>query len=480
MPRFLLLRSLYARLILLTLGTVFLVQAATVASVTYYRKRLTEDVTVDVVATTIRTVRAALAEVPPDRRADFVREASRNEWRLWSRATETPRPPRSERAERNDRSEPPQPLPRDIRQDLRQFIETLNLKLDDGTRVGLSRGRIPRLYISLIPDPGVDPSDNANLEWLVIPLDRLTPPVATPLIVIWLAGMGILLLVAAAFAWHITRPITRLVKATDQLAQGQPQRVEPSGPTETRILGERFNAMLDALAESDAVRRTLLAGLPHDLKGPLSRMWLRTEMTNDPVYRDGMRNDIQDMQRMIDQFIGFVRGTDPATYHFAPLNLRDWVTEQVEAWETAGSEVRLTDKPAEATVVLADRLAMARLLDNLVTNAFNHGAPPVEVSLKVHGKEAILTIADHGPGISPERRAEALRPFSRLDTARTRTGSVGLGLAVSNAIVQAHHGRFSLGAAPWGGLSIEIALPLAGQDLNSGGAGGLDKPNMPQ
>src|SRR3546814_8407647 len=101
--------------------------------------------------------------------------------------------------------------------------------------------------------------------------------------------MGLLLLLAAAFSWHITRPLTRLAKAADQLAAGQPQRVTPSGPSETRILGERFNAMMDTLAESNAVQRTLLAGLPHDLKGPLSRMWLRIEMVDDPTFKDGMQ-----------------------------------------------------------------------------------------------------------------------------------------------------------------------------------------------
>src|SRR5690606_23657634 len=137
-------------------------------------------------------------------------------------------------------------------------------------------------------------------EWLVIPLDRITRPVATPLIVVWLTGMVLLLLLSAAFAWHITGPLTRLAKAADQLAAGKPQRVLPSGPSETRSLGERFNAMMDKLAESAAVQRTLLAGLPHDLKGPLSRMWLRIEMSNDPKFREGMRQDVQDMQQMID------------------------------------------------------------------------------------------------------------------------------------------------------------------------------------
>ena len=164
-------------------------------------------------------------------------------------------------------------------------------------------------------------------EWLVIPLERLDPPVSTPLAAAWLGGLGLLLLLAVGFSWHITRPLTRLADAADRLAAGQPQRVDPAGPTETRALGERFNAMLDALAESDSVRRTLLAGLPHDLKGPLSRMWLRIELADDSKLKDGLRADLQDMQHMVDQFIGFVRGTDPAATGMRPWRCRTgWVS----------------------------------------------------------------------------------------------------------------------------------------------------------
>jgi two-component system osmolarity sensor histidine kinase EnvZ len=494
------LQSLHARLILLTLGTILLVQAATLATVNYYREKLTQDVTVQVVATTIRTVRAALATVPADERAKFVRQASHNEWHLWSRAIARERREVRLAGERHQgqpgwpashhdaRTElPPSPLPRDMRRDLRLFINELNAKLNDGTRVGLSRGPVPRLYISLIPDSptaSADPIDEEqardNREWLVIPLDRITPPVATPIILVWLSGMGLLLLISAAFSWHITRPITKLVKATDQLAAGQPQRVVPSGPSEIRALGERFNAMLDTMAESNAVRHTLLAGLPHDLKGPLSRMWLRIEMIDDSTFKEGIRQDIQDMQRMVDQFIGFVRGTDPTTYRFAPIDLATWLDERVGAWESAGSEVRLVKTLPPPLPVNADRIALGRLLDNLITNALNHAAPPVEIALDADSENAIIVIEDHGPGIPADRRAEALRPFSRLDTARTRTGSVGLGLALANAIAGAHGGTLALGDSSSGGLKITITLPRADQPRNRGGDGGLDKPNIRQ
>lgn len=473
--RILLPRSLRTRMLLLTLGTIVLVQATTFATVSYYRKQFTEDVSVELTATTIRTLRAALAEIPAEERADFVRDASQNQWRLWTRSL--PADASLERRPQGEHRQHPRqkPPPDDIRHSLRSFVEALNRRLDDDTRVALSRGPEPRMYISLIEDTSIEEGQRSR-EWLVIPLDRIARPVATPLIIAWLAGMVALLLLTAAFAWHITRPLTRLAKAADQLAAGKPERVIPSGPSETRSLGERFNAMLDTLAESAAVQRTLLAGLPHDLKGPLSRMWLRIEMTDDPALRDGLRQDVQDMQRMIDQFIGFVRGSDQGSYRYAPLPLQAWLEERVSSWQQAGSDVRLLRVPEDDITLHADELALGRLIDNLITNAFNHGAPPVEISLDREGGDVVLQLRDHGPGISTERRAEALRPFSRLDEARTRTGSVGLGLALAEMIVRAHGGSLSLDDAPGGGLLVRIRLPL--QRPNTGGSGGTETPNI--
>jgi len=464
-------RSLRTQLLLCTVGIVLLVQSATVATLSYYRQKLTQDVAVSVTATTFMTLRAALARMPVQERAEFVRQASRNEWRLWSRRLPDDARMNERRARLHRENHiPATPFANDLRRNLRDFIEALNTRLGDGTRVALSRRAAPMLFVSLSPEPepmqevahaqSQQAQDSPPREWLVIPLDSVAPPVATPMMVAWLGGMGLLLLLAAAFSWHVTRPLTRLTKAADQLAAGQPRRVIPSGPTETRRLGERFNAMLDALAESRAVHRTLLAGLPHDLKGPLSRMWLRSEMSDDAVLRDGMRKDIQDMQRMVDQFIHFVRGTDPGAYQFAPLAISIWLEEQIAAWESAGFDVQLRNSAPAHLTIPADPLALARLLDNLITNAHHHGVPPVIVSLAVHDHAVVLTISDHGPGIPAERRTQALQPFSRLDDARTRTGSVGLGLALAEVIARAHGGGVCLCDADSGGLAVRIRLPL--------------------
>jgi len=513
-PGLLVPRSLRTRLILLVLGSVLLTQAATLVTVSYFRHKFMEDVAIGYIVTTIRTLRAAVSQVPAEDRAEFVRSASQNQWRLWSRVLPAearlqrfngrrPPPPRSHRPPLPpppppmadgvpDRGPPPPPderagdggdrgaqaggdrddaeramrrhryenEPDDIRRDLRDLVRQLNERLNDGTRVALSHGPTPEIFISLAPNSASEDVPRLR-EWLVIPLERLDPPVAMPFVAAWLGGLGLLLLLAVGFSWHITRPLTRLADAADRLAAGQPQRVEPSGPHETRALGERFNAMLDALAESDSVRRTLLSGLPHDLKGPLSRMWLRVELADDSDLKEGLRTDLRDMQHMVDQFIGFVRGTDPAAYRYAPMALGDWLAERVGAWQGAGTDVRLHMDEEPGLTVQADAVALGRLLDNLIGNALNHARPPVEIHLRREGREAVLDVADHGEGIAPERRLEALRPFSRLDDARTRTGSVGLGLALAEAIARAHGGSLELRQAESGGLCVRVRLPLA-------------------
>lgn len=451
-------KSLQAQLILLTLGVVLLVQAATFITVSWSWRQFTQKVAIDLALTTLRTLQGTLANTPAEKRAALVKQVSDGQWHLWSRSL-----PSHTRLERSDqtpkeRLNQKQQVPYKFRRALSPFVDALNQSLGSNVRVALSHDRNPNVYVSLLTYTDQS-SGQLTHEWLVIPIDRITPSVSTPVIVFWLTGMGLLLLLAAAFSWHITRPLTKLAKAADQLASGNPKRVVPSGPRETIILSERFNAMLDALNESATVQRTLLAGLPHDLKAPLSRMWLRIEMLDKSSFQEGMRTDLKDMQRMVDQFIGFVRGYDSASYSFVPINTNEWLQEKVHTWASTGCNIKLIDTTPEPIFIQADTLALARLIDNLVTNALQHGKEPIEITLGADQKCAIITVTDYGPGITPDQQAEALRPFSRLDQARTKTGSVGLGLALAEAITKSHNGCMELKYIPDQGLTVEIRLP---------------------
>ncbi|MFM7007779.1 MAG: ATP-binding protein [Betaproteobacteria bacterium] len=485
-------QSLRARLIALLLASVVAGQFATLYLASLYQRDHAQNVALDLIATTIRALHFSMEHAAPADRAEFVRQASEGQWRLWSRPLPNDvrllRKPTPASAE-SVRIQPVQekqattqagarrltnrapldsdPTATDSAQgerassasdrSINSLLESLNERLSGDSRVAVSYGQPPELYISL--PQLTDPVPGRLRDWLVIPLEQLKPPLASSLIAYWLIGLLVIMLIGVVFSWHVTRPITRLMQATDMLAAGTPAPVDPTGPTELRVLGERFNAMLTALRTSESTKRTLLAGLPHDLKAPLSRMWLRVEMSEEPTLKEGMRNDLRDMQHIVDQFIHYLRGTDLESYRFTIFSLDQWLRERISTWQQAGKDIRLVGIPARASI-RADQVALSRLLDNLIGNALNHGAPPVQVRLVAEAKIAVLTVSDHGSGIPEALRAEALKPFVRLDEARTRSGNVGLGLSLVDSIVRAHAGTLTLGQSPEGGLQIEVRLPL--------------------
>ncbi len=485
-------QSLRARLIALLLISVLAGQFATLYLASLYQRDHAQTVALDLIATTIRALHFSMEHAAPADRAEFVRQASEGQWRLWSRPlpndvrllrkatptnAETARIQPAQEKQANTQSGARRLINRPLAdadpttnesvqgvrasstsdRSISGLLESLNERLSGDSRIAVSYGQPPELYISL-PQLS-EPVPTRLRDWLVIPLEQLKPPLASSLIVYWLIGLVVIMFVGVLFSWHVTRPITRLMQATDQLAAGTPAPVDPTGPTELRVLGERFNVMLAALRLSESTKRTLLAGLPHDLKAPLSRMWLRVEMSDEPALKEGLRNDLQDMQHIVDQFIHYLRGTDVESYRFTSFSLDHWLRERVATWQQTGKAIQLDGQPARGSI-RGDQVALSRLLDNLIGNALHHGAPPVHVRLVAEAKTAVLTVTDHGPGIPQALRAEALKPFVRLDEARTRSGNVGLGLSLVESIVRAHAGTLTLGQGPEGGLQVEVRLPL--------------------
>lgn len=458
--------SLRFQTILLILFTILSVQIMNLYIAQEFRERYAQNVVVNHLSSTIRVLRASLANTPKEQRKDFVNQASQGQWDLierplpqdsyhsWARGQ---RHLESDKLERRHNRAPQQQF------GMRKMVRQLNREFNDGTRIGLSRGPKAALFISLFPldEPG---EIAQSRDWLVVPLNRIETPDTTHLYFLWLVVSLALLVLSLFFSWYITRPLSRLSQAVEQVAKGQTVYVKPSGPRETMQLGAGFNSMLRNLNESKEVQQTLLAGLPHDLKSPLARLWLRLEMTDDESLKEGMRKDLQEMQAIINQFITYVRGSDPSSYELEKLNIKQWLTERVNSWQEAGTDVQLLSLPAsDDSTILADKLALDRLLDNLIGNALKHGEPPVEIraELLADSNELYLSVSDHGKGIPADRREDALRAFSRLDQARTKTGSVGLGLALVEQIVISHQGRLQLNEHESGGLRVDIYFPLS-------------------
>lgn len=443
------LASLRARLILLVLVTLLVAQALTVYVMVTYQRNELQTTTANLLVTSITTLKSAIAMVRPERQAMFVQHTSQGQWRLMAEP-----PPRHARFQSEMGLEPAAQDTQTVRRSLRALSRQVNRALGSTARVAVSGGAQPYLYVSLGEVAGQAP-------WLRIPLDPIDPPVRMPFLVWWLLALLVLALIALWFSWHITRPMTRLVQATDMLAKGRPEPVKPSGPTETRRLGEHFNAMLDSLAQTQQTQQTLLAGLPHDLKGPMARMALRIEMTDDQALKAGLIKDLADMRHMTDQFLDFLRGQDVSRLSRLRMRLDRWIEEQVSERNKLGQDVHLLGE-VPAMEICADQAALERLLNNLIDNAFNHGQPPVEVRLAHADKGFVcLSVSDHGMGLQPEHHDRAFKPFERIDAARSRSGNVGLGLSLVKGIAIAHGGSVFLSAHASGGLTVQVRLPLA-------------------
>jgi two-component system osmolarity sensor histidine kinase EnvZ len=218
--------------------------------------------------------------------------------------------------------------------------------------------------------------------------------------------------------------------------------------------------MLASLEQTQQTQRTLLAGLPHDLKGPMARMALRIEMTDDEPLKIGLQRDLNDMRHMTEQLLAFLRGQDSSRLQRKRMRLDVWLQAQCTERQALGQDVRLKGGPM--VEVIADESALQRLFNNLVDNALSHGQPPVEVSLeRSEARWVTWVVSDHGLGLSADHYDRAFEPFERVDAARSRSGNVGLGLSLVKGIAIAHGGSVKLAAHTSGGLSVHVRLPLA-------------------
>ncbi len=299
--------------------------------------------------------------------------------------------------------------------------------------------------------------------WLVLPPPRFKAPSLPHDLWLWLAAtLATLMLIAGLFVRGIVRPLANLGAAVDAVGDGSTRKVEPEGPSEVRRLAVQHNTMVDRLAAADAERREMLAGLTHDLRAPLARVRVRLALLENDAEREGLTRDADDMERIVDQCLAFLRSEEGAQAE-QPILIADAVSDEVARQRELGRpvEIAVSDAAATAEVAIAHG-NLQRVLDNLIGNALQYGAPPVEIALVVGRPGFVsLKVGDHGNGIPPEQRERAFEAFAQIDPARATRGSCGLGLAIVRRIVKARGGEVTLGEASGGGLEVELRFPIA-------------------
>jgi len=191
----------------------------------------------------------------------------------------------------------------------------------------------------------------------------------------------------------------------------------------------------------------------------LARLRLAVEMLPDQAcgsLKNGMVQDITDMDNIINQFLDFVRGVEGEPTQMIDLN--ELLKSIAERHERAGRNLQL--KLSATHLIPLRPLAMQRLLGNLVDNAFAYGNGQVTVRTKITADTIVLSVLDNGPGIPASQMVRLLRPFERLDKARGNEGGSGLGLAIADRIAKLHKGKLELLNRSQGGLEARLSLPI--------------------
>jgi two-component system osmolarity sensor histidine kinase EnvZ len=252
------------------------------------------------------------------------------------------------------------------------------------------------------------------------------------------------------------RPIMRLAEAAQAFGRGRTLPYSPSGAIEVRAAGNAFLDMRARIERHIEQRTLMLSGVSHDLRTPLTRLRLGLAMLEEDEAEPLLR-DVDDMQRLLDTFLDFARGAaegEPETVD--PIAL---VEQIVADAQRAGKPVSLGRVEGEGEMALRP-LAIRRAVENLISNGVRHGSR-AQVSVVLTDRSLRIRIEDDGPGIPAEARAEAVKPFTRLDPARdpNHGGGVGLGLAIVTDIARAHGGALRLGDSDaMGGLQADIVI----------------------
>ena len=299
---------------------------------------------------------------------------------------------------------------------------------------------------------------------------------AHPPIVLLAMVIAILVLAigtALTIALRITRPLAILSAATTRVGKGgEIAIVEDNGPDEIVTLARNFNRMSQEVSELLENRTTLLAGISHDLRTPLTRMRLALEINTDSIdstYRCGIERNIEEMEQLLEQALLLARGIDKKE----PLKQRDLpgllstLASQLEAeWllQHPQSESRIL---FQADASLKNSLlwplpmqSFLRVLRNLVENALRYGNnKPVSIQLSMQGGFPLISILDRGPGIPENEREAVFRPFHRLEGSRNlKTGGSGLGLAIVRQLCQTLGWKITLNPRPGGGNEARLLL----------------------
>ena len=295
------------------------------------------------------------------------------------------------------------------------------------------------------------PMAGYSLQIGVAPDRRDTQPLYVAIIIVSL-GAAIVFFTSLFVVQRVTRPLVKVAKQAERF-RGL-ENIEPlaeTGPRELVSLARNFNTMASEISMLLANRTTLMAGISHDLRTPLTRMRLALALLPDDIDKQLVRrfeNNLESMDELIRDALRFAKGAGEKSQEFELVTI---VEDTLGIFE---QDVELRVNVTRSYRVILAPNAFSRVLTNLVANGFKHGG---QVIVTVTATE--LVVMDNGPGIPPEHRSQIFQPFFRLDRSRNATtGGSGLGLAIVDQLCQTHGWTITVGESPLGGAKFTLVF----------------------
>jgi two-component system, OmpR family, osmolarity sensor histidine kinase EnvZ len=366
----------------------------------------------------------------------------------------------------------------DVRIELREPDDQIETFTDSGMDSRLVNEMVKRLGPGTVVASSVNDEEGLwigfaiarDSYWLQMDPSRLKPLGGSAWLM-WLSFTTALSLVGAAImAGLINRPLKRLSYAASRVREGHFHGApldEGAATSEIREVNIGFNRMAERLAKIEAERALMLAGISHDLRTPLARLRLETELSvSDPQTRELMVADIEQLDDIIDKFLDYAR---PEPTDLGPVLLSGVISRCITPWRN-NARLQITVDVGEDLQVQAEPVELGRVLSNLLENARRYGQSPadgitrVEIVARVHDGWVLLRVRDQGPGVTDETLKNLTQPFFRGDAARTAATGSGLGLAIVERSVQRMGGTFSVFNNSAGGLMALMKFRQADND----------------
>jgi signal transduction histidine kinase len=273
-----------------------------------------------------------------------------------------------------------------------------------------------------------------------------------------LSMMAAVIVLSIWVVQRITRPFRELAAAAKFFGKNiDANPLSISGPTEVRGASIAFNEMQQRLQRFVENRTRMLAAISHDIRTPITRLKLRTELLDDSEDKTKMLATLDEIEEMIASTLAFARD-DSISESTRTVDLSALLSSICNDLADMGSQVELN--ASENLHYECRPTSIKRALLNLIENAIKYGNK-AEVSLHQIDQEIVITIDDNGPGIPPDRISQVFEPFFRLEESRnSETGGIGLGLSVAQTIINAHGGDITITNREEGGLHAEVFLPI--------------------